>query len=128
MVRRSPPRASSATMSDGVRGRTALLLAGLLLVLAPLAASAKKGAYRFTRHGDPLTGAQRLPDQAPGECTQCHNAHPSGGERFGLFAADDNRLCATCHNRPGNTGAYQGSVLYEQSAHATSSLVAWPGP
>jgi predicted CXXCH cytochrome family protein len=103
-------------------------LVAVVVLLLPAAAAAKGGAYRSTKHGDARTGVLRLPDQAPGECTQCHNAHPAQGQRFGLFAADDNRLCATCHNQPGAAGSYPGSLRYEQSAHATSSGMTWPGP
>jgi predicted CXXCH cytochrome family protein len=92
----------------------------LLLVLAPALASAKRGAYRMTKHGDPQAGVLRVPGQAPGECTQCHDLHPGQNKPFGLFAPNDNRLCATCHQRPGPASGYPGSAAYEQSAHAST--------
>lgn len=112
--------------------RTAALA---LLALAPALAAAKGGAYASTRHGDPLAGVLRLPDEPRGDCAHCHSMHASSGGAaaggpypFALFAPDDDSLCATCHAAGGAAGSYQGMTSYRQSTHATSASTVWPGP
>ena len=110
------------------------IAAGALL-LAAVTAAASGGAYRFTRHGDPESGVLRLPGEPRGECSQCHDQHasrggaPAGGPfPFLLFAANDNALCATCHDGPGRFDVYPGTAPWSTSTHALSSVVVWPGP
>jgi predicted CXXCH cytochrome family protein len=108
----------------------------LALALAPASrAAAKGGAFPSTRHGDPLSGVLRLPDEPRGDCAHCHSMHassggaPSGGPYpFALFAPDDDQLCATCHATGGPAGSFQGMTAYRQSSHATSASTVWPGP
>ena len=109
------------------------LLIALLAGAAP--ASARDGAYDFTRHGDAVSGVLRLPTEPRGECSQCHDQHASrdgqataGPFAFALFAPDDNTLCNGCHDTPPPASAYLGNVLYGQSAHALSTAMVWPGP
>ena len=96
--------------------------AALLIVLcAPLLA--KNGAYRSTKHGDPINGAQRVAALPRGSCVQCHDAHsghdvPSQRNDSGLFAPDDNDLCFTCHAAPTRAGIFPGTGAWMQSTHA----------
>lgn len=108
------------------------VLAGLLVASAAVAAP---NGYRQTKHGDPVNGAQRLAEEGRGECSQCHDEHASrdgvatgGPFPYLLFAADDNALCATCHNISGSLSIYQGSVPYGNSSHGLSGSMTWPGP
>lgn len=111
--------------------------AGIAILAGLLAASsaAAGNVYKQTKHGDPLNGVQRLTDEARGACSQCHDEHasrqgvPTGGPfPYLLFAADDNALCATCHNVSGSLSIYQGTVPYNNSSHGLSGAMVWPGP
>jgi predicted CXXCH cytochrome family protein len=108
-------------------------MAGVVLLLSATAWAG--GVYRQTKHGDPVNGVQRLTDESPGECSQCHDEHASrqgaatsGPWPYLLFASDDNALCYTCHNISGSLSIYQGSVPYGNSSHGLSSTMVWPGP
>lgn len=109
-----------------------LRLAAALSIVASTAA-AKNNAFTSTRHGDPLTGPQRLTDVPRGSCAQCHVTHGShqGGapsfERL-LFAPADNNLCFTCHETASANLVFPGRVFWSQSAHAQSAAMYWPGP
>jgi predicted CXXCH cytochrome family protein len=110
-------------------------LAAVACALAAVTAAASGGAWRSTRHGDPDAGVQRLASEPRGECAQCHDQHasragaPTGGPfPYLLFAANDNALCATCHDGPGRFDVYPGTAPWSASTHAVSPIVVWPGP
>ena len=112
-----------------------ILLAFMIAVLPPHLLLAKGGVYTSTKHGDPKIGVYRTGSEPRGSCSQCHYQHASyGGSRTGgpykyaLFTDNANNLCYTCHNTPRTLNVYQGSTIYNQSSHATSSSVVWPGP
>lgn len=115
--------------------RSALLLCLAAALLAGTAA-AKKGAYRSTKHGDPATGVQRPGLVAPpGECSACHDQHASrdGVSNGGphprlLLVPGDAALCYTCHAGAGAHAVFPGRVLFQQSRHAMSPSLVWPGP
>jgi predicted CXXCH cytochrome family protein len=110
---------------------------GLAAVFALAAATAwaSGGAYRSTRHGDPDAGVLRLDGEPRGECGHCHDQHASrlgtatgGPFPYLLFAANDNALCATCHDPAGRHDVYPGMAPWSASTHAISSIMVWPGP
>ncbi len=118
-----------------------ILLAFIIAALLPLLVVAKGGIYTTTKHGNTSTGVYRITTEPIGACSQCHYEHASyGGTSTGgpynylLFADNTNSLCYTasgagpCHNTNGALGIYQGSAIYNQSAHANSSSMVWPGP
>jgi len=124
-----------------VIGRAALTIA-LLLALSLETARVLRGdggVFSSTRHGDPVSGIQRLTgqDYPIGSCVQCHYQHASveGASTgtpnpYALFAPDDNNLCgaASCHSEIGTSHTYPGLTTYSQSAHAMNAAVVWPGP
>lgn len=123
---------SRAATVPTARFRVARVASFVFLAAAVALAS---GVYRQTKHGDPVTGVQRLQDQARGECSQCHDEHASrdgnatgGPYPYLLFAPNDNQLCATCHSISGSLGIYQGLTAYGNSSHGTSPSMIWPGP
>jgi predicted CXXCH cytochrome family protein len=107
-----------------MRARIALciLVAGITIV-----AEAKNGAFRHTRHGDPMTGAQRRADYPRGSCLQCHDSlHDRHGgaaslsNDSALFGPNDNDVCFTCHTGPSAGAIFPGSASWSQGAHARS--------
>ncbi len=94
------------------------LLGAALTVIAAYAGLCDGGLFTHTAHGDPTTGAQRDPSLPTGNCVQCHTTHGAAANDFGLWTADDNSLCFTCHADPEKT--YPGSA-YSESGHAMSS-------
>ncbi|HUK36850.1 MAG TPA: cytochrome c3 family protein [Vicinamibacterales bacterium] len=88
---------------------------------------ATNGAFRLTRHGDSVNGPQRVRDAPAGSCVQCHDAAGADGKAqnnaAGLFAANDNELCFTCHSGPGDIGSFPGRGLWSESTHARSASV-----
>lgn len=88
--------------------------------------------YEKLPHGDPRTGVSRRAELPPGDCLHCHSLHGPRNSGLGLesalFAKNDNRLCAACHEKPSEDGAWAGVAAYESSAHARSSAAVWPGP
>ncbi|MHB0935679.1 MAG: cytochrome c3 family protein [Armatimonadota bacterium] len=101
--------------------RIALLI--WLVAMAPLlllmrhAAWADNGLYGGTAHGNPATGVRRDPTLPTGSCRQCHTGH--GAQNFGLWAADDNNLCFTCHGSAART--YPGQTGYQAGGHSAST-------
>lgn len=113
----------------------AVVAGGVIAASAPSLLLAKGGAYTSTRHGNPVTGVNRIFTEPAGSCSQCHYEHASydgastgGPYDYALFAADDNTLCYTCHNLQSITAIYQGATVYNQSSHALSNATVWPGP
>ncbi len=111
-----------------------ILLAFMIAVLPPHLLLAKGGVYTSTKHGDPKIGVYRNSSAPRGSCSQCHTQHASyggsktaGPYKYALFADNTNNLCYTCHNTSRALNVYQGSNVYNQSSHATSSSVVWPG-
>lgn len=100
--------------------RIGVCVFALLVVCTPVLA--KNGAYRDTRHGDRVKGPMRRADQPRGSCVQCHDGHAThdrvpGSNAAGLFAANDNELCFSCHAPAGEGGAFGGSIIWQQSTH-----------
>lgn len=122
--------------------KIALIFGGLIIVvLTPLLLFGRGGVYPTTKHGNTSSGVYRINTEPRGACSQCHSQHASyGGASIGgpydyaLFAANTNSLCYTatgvgpCHNTSSALTIYQGSTIYNQSSHAISSSVVWPGP
>jgi len=107
------------------------VLAGCLLAIIARA----DVTYDTSKHGHPETGVQRLADQPPGACGQCHDGHASrngvpnsGPFNRTLFTADDVTLCYECHSVPGASQVYPGNVTWAESTHAVSAEMFWPGP
>ncbi|HVR39083.1 MAG TPA: cytochrome c3 family protein [Thermoanaerobaculia bacterium] len=92
------------------------------LLLSALSLSAKNHAYRATAHG---RNAQRRADSPRGSCIQCHDYRApsllSPAETKGLFTANDNELCFTCHAAASDDGVFPGNAIWLRSAHATSA-------
>lgn len=99
--------------------------------------SAEQGAYKSSKHGDPVIGVQRDLDAPRGNCSQCHIQHDGDLPiDFGLFAPDDNLLCqsAGCHLYeyqwpPGDYyWSYPGDTYsWFSSAHGASTDLFPPG-
>jgi predicted CXXCH cytochrome family protein len=113
------------------RARLATVLSLLLFAFAAAAGT----PYETSKHGDPVTGVQRIPEEGPGACAQCHDEHASrngvatGGpfDRL-LFTVDDETLCYECHSAESSNRAYPGNVVWADSTHSTSSDAWWRGP
>ncbi|MFQ6039842.1 MAG: cytochrome c3 family protein [Candidatus Poribacteria bacterium] len=120
---------------------------GLLSLMAyllfhPTLTNGKGGVYEYTKHGNPTAGVERIFGEPRGDCVHCHDEHasrdgaptPGGPYDYLLFKANDNNLCYTsdgasaCHATTGTSGVYQGLSVYEDSSHATSMEMYWPGP
>jgi predicted CXXCH cytochrome family protein len=91
--------------------------------------------YVISKHGHPDTGVQRLPEEGPGSCGQCHDKHASrGGVSNGgpfqrlLFAVDDETLCYECHSDASANQVYPGNVTWADSSHSMSPFMYWRGP
>ncbi len=98
--------------------------------------------YESTKHGNALTGVYRVTGDPKGDCTQCHDQHASrdsvptqgGPHDYLLFAGNDNNLCyandgaGPCHASTSSNEIYQSSTTYQNSSHATSTNMYWPGP
>lgn len=105
-----------------------------ILVTLVVCCSARAGiTYETSKHGHPDTGVQRLPEEGPGACGQCHEKHASrnGVETGGpfnrtLFMIDDETLCYECHSARSGNHVYLGNVTWTDSTHSTAVL--WPGP
>jgi len=107
----------------------------LVLMFLPYFSVGQRGIYTSTKHGNTSTGVYRINTEPRGACSQCHYQHASssgpstgGPYEYALFAANANPLCYTCHNTSSALFIYQGATVYNQSSHATSSSVVWPGP
>lgn len=99
-------------------------------------------AYESTKHENATTGVERISGEPKGDCVHCHDEHanrdgaptPGGPYDYLLFKANDNYLCYTsdgagpCHASTGANEIYQGLTVYDNSSHATSTDVYWPGP
>ncbi len=118
-----------------------LLLAGALLAfwMPGRPARGDGGVYLSTKHGNPLTGIERLTgqDYPRGECLQCHYQHASvegvstgAPYPYALFAPNDNGLCSTagCHAGFSANRIFQGLDVYVQGAHSNAQGMVWPGP
>lgn len=94
---------------------------GLLLmaVAIPVIVAADGGFYSQTKHGSPTDGVHRDPAQPTGSCVQCHTGHGQSQQDFGLWVADDNNLCFTCHSS--EVGSYSGQTTYSLSGHSISA-------
>jgi len=111
--------------------------AGLALGLAvAYAVNVTAGpAYEQSKHGDPVNGVLRLPEEGRGSCSQCHDEHASlAGALTGgpfdrtLFTVDDETLCYECHSAAGANRVYPGNVAWADSTHSTSPEAYWRGP
>jgi predicted CXXCH cytochrome family protein len=128
------PTMSSAAPHPARLPRRAAIAAAVALAVALPCGAGAKGTYRESPHGNPKTGVVRVPSLKRGECTHCHGASRDASERgpgkkrghAGLFAQNDNSLCASCHRSA--AGTYLGDAQYEGSAHGRSPVVVWPGP
>lgn len=102
-------------------GKLQICLAIVLLAAAsmPIELIADNGYFAQTAHGNPTTGVQRDPAQPRGNCVQCHTGHGQDPQDFGLWTADDNNLCFTCH--PNALRTYTGQTLYSACGHAVST-------
>ena len=92
-------------------------------------------AYESTRHGDATDGVYRVSNEPEGDCIHCHDEHasrdgsstPGGPYDYLLFRENDRNLCYTnngagpCHASAGANEIYQGSDIYDDSAHATET-------
>lgn len=92
--------------------RIALLM---MLIVAPLAL-AKGGAFKSTKHGDPVNGPQKKADAPIGSCVQCHDGHLS--HKRGERKQTGNVRCFECHAVPSESGAFPGLGDWQQSKHA----------
>lgn len=110
-------------MSARLRLRLVGLAVAAAILVAPVA-TAKNGAFRSSAHGNREKGPQRRSEIPRGSCSQCHDDHASHkgakGGQHGLFAANDNDLCFSCHAGQGSIGTYPGRGLWNRSAHALS--------
>lgn len=114
------------------RAARAFLLAG---ALGTSLLAAAQTTYESSKHGDPVTGVLRLPEEGPGACSQCHDEHasrdgvPNGGpfNRL-LFTVDDETLCYECHSIESTSNVYPGNVVWADSSHSTSPGAYWRGP
>jgi len=117
-------------MSQLLKGRGWPRVAAGLLTLATVVVSAAwAGVFHQTGHGDDASGVRRLPTRPTGSCGQCHS-EGSGQVRYseGLWRANDNALCYTCHAVEDGSGTYPGQRVYQTSPHALDSRSVWPGP
>jgi predicted CXXCH cytochrome family protein len=95
--------------------RMGLLLAAVAL---PVIVFANGGVFIQTKHGSPTQGVQRDTALPKGSCAQCHTSHAESPQDFGLWTANDNNLCFSCHS----TGirSYAGQTSYSLSGHSVS--------
>jgi predicted CXXCH cytochrome family protein len=107
----------TATKWARLAGRACLLLAAIAL---PVSLFADGGFYTQTKHGSPTLGVQRDLAQPQGDCTQCHTSHGTNPQDFGLWVANDDNLCFTCHAT--EAGTYSGQTAYSQSGHSVSTV------
>lgn len=119
---------------------TALATCALLAAVAwPARAEAGKGAYRTTKHGSTWAGVRKGAGPV-GACSACHaemgrgKGYRAPGPRVwtGFVRLDaGNERCFSCHQTPlgapAPLGIYQGKITFNQSTHATSPAMAWPG-
>lgn len=91
----------------------------VLIAAVPSFIIADGGHYAQTPHGNSATGVRRDPSLPTGSCAQCHAGHGSSPQDFGLWTANDNSLCFTCHAN--SLQSYSGQTLYNASGHATST-------
>jgi len=86
-------------------------------------------AYETSAHGNPATGAARIPGLPAGSCGQCH-VDGDAPVKFpkGLWRENDNEICFACHMNEKFAGVYPGRSVYERSNHSTDPRTAWPGP
>jgi len=92
---------------------------------------ADSGAFKSSKHSDPVIGAFRDINLPRGNCSQCHLQHDSDAPfDFGLFAPTDNSTCLSsgCHEYeyqwpPGNYyWSFPGNLpAWYNSAHGSSS-------
>lgn len=87
---------------------------------------AKNGAFRSTKHGDPVKGPQRKTDKPAGSCVQCHDGHLShrtGVARGMSSFAGGAESCVSCHALPpADGGAYPGEAAWTNSTHARERM------
>ncbi|MHB1459407.1 MAG: cytochrome c3 family protein [Armatimonadota bacterium] len=101
--------------------RTAAIGIACLIVLAALSiiCMADGGFYTSTSHGNTTNGVSRDPLLPTGSCAQCHVGHGANPQDFGLWVANDNALCFTCH---ANTlRSYFGQTNFNAAGHTRSS-------
>ncbi len=99
-----------------VAGWVALVLT---LVTVSVVVTADGGLFTQSTHGNAATGVERDMTLPKGSCAQCHTGHGSNPGDFGLWTANDNSLCFTCHG--GSLRSYPGQTLYSSSGHAVSA-------
>lgn len=97
------------------------------LIVLSFDVRAKNGAFRSTKHGDPVKGPQHKAGKPAGSCVQCHDGHLShdrGQKRsaptFGGTAAEP---CVTCHAIASiDGGSFPGDATWANSTHARERL------
>lgn len=111
----------------------ALFMVAWLAATVPL--RGQTTVFESSRHGHPETGVQRIPEEGPGACAQCHDQHasrngvPNGGPfDHALFTIDDETLCYECHAGPSASEVYLDNVTWADSSHSTSPAMYWRGP
>ena len=90
----------------------------LVLLALSLICLADGGFYTGTKHGSTTSGVFRDPLLPKGSCTQCHVGHSANPQDFGLWVANDNALCFTCH--PNALRSFFGQTTYNAAGHAGS--------
>lgn len=89
----------------------------VIILVAPLLL-AKGGAFRSTKHGDPVNGPQKKADAPIGSCVQCHDGHLS--HKPGERKQTGNARCLECHALPSESGVFPGLAEWQQATHATA--------
>ncbi len=86
-------------------------------------------AYGTSAHGNPATGATRVPGLPAGSCGQCH-VDGDAPVKFpkGLWRENDNDLCFSCHRDDAINASYPRREVYEISSHNLDPRTVWPGP
>lgn len=97
------------------------------LIVLSFDVAAKDGAFRSTKHGDPLKGPQRKLDKPAGSCVQCHDGHLSHrrGASGSTIAAGGSgtESCIGCHALPSvEAGAFPGEAAWTNSSHARERM------
>ena len=96
--------------------RAALVLVALAV---PVIVLADDGFFVSSKHGSPTQGVSRDPAYPTGSCLQCHINHGLNSQDYGLWTANDNNLCYTCHSV--GVRSYAGQATYTMTGHSLST-------